>query len=793
MDKTLQVLILEDNPADAELIKFELEEAGIIFASKVVMTEEDFIHELHVFSPDVILSDYDLPRYTGALALVEAKRCCPDVPFILVTGAISEDRAIEILTSGAKDYVMKSRLNRLSSALQRAVAEAEEHRARKKAEEENRVASLYSRSLIEASLDPLVTISPDGKVMDVNKATEEVTGVSRDQIIGTDFADYFTEPEKAQAGYEEAFLNGSVRDYPLALRHISGLITEVLYNATTFADETGEVKGVFAAARDVTELKKAEKDLREAHRDLEDQVKKRTVALEAEIEERKKVEESLRGSERRERERAAELEALLDAAPTPIFIAHDPDCLRLTGNRAANDLLRIPRGSESSLSAPAEVRPRHFKAVRNGRELGDEELPAQRAARGTHVRDFEFSLVFNDGTIRHVLGYGTPLNDEKGHSRGAVHVLVDITEHKRAEDAVMRAKQEWERTFDAVPDLIAILDNNHHILRANRAMAERLGLTPAQCVGKTCYKVVHGTDSPPALCPHVLTLADDAEHMAEVHESCLGGYFLVSTTPITDELGRSIGSVHVARDINKRKEAEEAFKERTCQLEEANKELESFSYSVSHDLRAPLRAIDGYSRMILRKRGDQFDDETKRQFDQIRDSVKAMGRLIDDLLAFSRLGRQDLNKKSVNIHQLIEETWLELQSVNPDRRMSLKMNDTPPGWGDRALLKQVFVNILSNAVKFTRTRDVALIEAGGDKKETEIIYYMKDNGVGFEMQYHDKLFGVFQRLHSADEYEGTGIGLALVQRIIHRHGGRIWAEGKMDEGATFYFALPKTG
>jgi PAS domain S-box-containing protein len=295
MAESLRVLILEDNPADTELVQFELEEAGFAFIAKVVVTEEDYVSALQDFSPDLILSDYDLPKYDGASALVEAKRKCPDTPFILVTGAVTEDRAIDILTQGAKDYVLKSRLEqRLVPAVRRALAEAEEHRSRKQAQEELKAASLYSRSLIESSLDPLVMISPEGKVTDVNKATEEITGVTREQIIGSDFSDYFTEPEKARAGYKKVFSQGSVRDYPLAVRHITGHITEVLYNATVYENGKGEVQGVFAAAHDVTGLKKVEEELREAYRRLNEKDKIRTEERQAEIEARKKVEEALR-------------------------------------------------------------------------------------------------------------------------------------------------------------------------------------------------------------------------------------------------------------------------------------------------------------------------------------------------------------------------------------------------------------------------------------------------------------------------------------------------------------------
>ena len=220
-----------------------------------------------------------------------------------------------------------------------------------------------------------------------------------------------------------------------------------------------------------------------------------------------------------------------------------------------------------------------------------------------------------------------------------------------------------------------------------------------------------------------------------------------------------------------------------------NKELESFSYSVSHDLRAPLRAIDGYTRMILRDQREKLNDDAKRKFDLIRSNTQIMGKLIDDLLSFSRLGRLELNMSKLDMESLVNDVWMELQIINPDRKIDFKIKDIPPGWGDRTLIKQVYSNLLSNAVKYTKFKDKAYMETGGYTEGNENIYYIKDNGVGFDMEYYDKLFGVFQRLHSADDYEGTGVGLAIVQRIIHRHGGRVWAEGKVEEGATFYFTL----
>jgi PAS domain S-box-containing protein len=238
-------------------------------------------------------------------------------------------------------------------------------------------------------------------------------------------------------------------------------------------------------------------------------------------------------------------------------------------------------------------------------------------------------------------------------------------------------------------------------------------------------------------------------------------------------------------------ELEQRSAEHIALLEAANKELDSFSYSISHDLQTPLRAIDGYARMILRRQGDRFDEDTRTRFDVIRSNIQKMGQLIENLLAFSRLGRKQLSITEVDMDAVVKEAWEELRIINPDRAMTLRNNGLPPGMGDWGLIRQVVANILSNAVKFAKSRNEVIVEVGGYQKENETVYFIKDNGVGFDMAYYGKLFGIFQRLHNPDEYEGTGVGLAIAQRIILRHGGRIWAESKIDEGACFYFTFQR--
>jgi len=399
-------------------------------------------------------------------------------------------------------------------------------------------------------------------------------------------------------------------------------------------------------------------------------------------------------------------------------------------------------------------------------------------------RRFEFLHRLASGEIHPVEVFSGPIELE-----GRVllfSILHDITEQKQADEALRKSEERFRQLANSTFEGILIHDKGV-ILDVNQALTRLTGYDYEEAIGKSVFifiapesrEVVLQRMQNPSVAPIEISL------IKKDGTPCL---MEVAARDITYE-GKA-AKVIALRDITERKRAEKELIRRQALLEEANKELESFSYSVSHDLRAPLRAIDGYARMLLKKHGHEFDEDSLRKFNVIRSSTHMMGQLIDDLLAFSRLSRKNISRSKIDMEALIGDVWKEVQADTADRNINLTVNSMPSGYGDRALIKQVYMNLLSNAVKFTKFRDPALIEVGGYVDGNDDVYYVKDNGVGFDMTYYDKLFGVFQRLHKADEFEGTGIGLATVQRMINRHGGRVWAEGNVDKGATFYFSLP---
>jgi PAS domain S-box-containing protein len=395
------------------------------------------------------------------------------------------------------------------------------------------------------------------------------------------------------------------------------------------------------------------------------------------------------------------------------------------------------------------------------------------------------------------------IKDEQGNPKQVIGTWRNITERKQAEEALRESKEELQTIYNGMVDgvLIAVIETRRFI-HANSAICNMLGYSEAELLSMSVDEI-HPKDRLAYVFDKFKAQAEKRITLAE-NLPCLrkdGSIFYADVdTKLINYRGHPclVGFFH---DITGRKRAEEEIRklneeleqrvlQRTAQLEAANKELEAFSYSVSHDLRAPVRAIDGFSRILLEDYGDKYDAEGKRLVNIIRSNTKKMGELIDDLLALSRLGRKDIEISDIDMDKLVKGLFDELGLDTNNGKVQFNIKPLPSARGDAGMIHQVFANLLLNAIKFTKPKEAAVIEVGGYTENSKNVYYVKDNGVGFDMQYADKLFGVFQRLHSGDEFEGTGIGLAIVQRIIHHHGGRVWAEGKVNEGATFYFALP---
>ncbi|HET7624723.1 MAG TPA: ATP-binding protein [Verrucomicrobiae bacterium] len=392
----------------------------------------------------------------------------------------------------------------------------------------------------------------------------------------------------------------------------------------------------------------------------------------------------------------------------------------------------------------------------------------------------------------------------------ALHRALNQTEsriqQKRAEEALQSSEERYRSLVQLSPDA-TLVHCDGKIVFINAAGLKLIGAqSPRDLLGKSIMDFVH-PDYKNTVKKRLHTLFEQHKRVPFIEEKIvrLDGSTVdveVGAAPFMFE-GKFAAQV-IVHDVTSRKQSEEEIRrlnaeleervvERTTELETANKELEAFSYSVSHDLRAPLRHVEGFVEILRTTKSHLLDDEARSYLQTIADSARHMGKLIDDLLAFSRTARAEFLKMDVNLGEIVRDVLRELEPDAGERDVEWAVGALPEARGDPNLLRQVFTNLICNALKYTRPRKTARIEIGAEENDIEVIMFVKDNGVGFDKRYAHKLFGVFQRLHRAADFEGSGIGLANVRRIIQRHGGRTWAEGEVNVGATFYFSLPKNG
>ncbi len=400
-----------------------------------------------------------------------------------------------------------------------------------------------------------------------------------------------------------------------------------------------------------------------------------------------------------------------------------------------------------------------------------------------------------------------PLFDSDGKVTGVCGIVRDISKMKQAEAALRDSEMKFrestqllEALFDAIPDVIGIQDPEHHVVRYNRAGYEFLRQTPDGVAGCRCYELI-GKDRPCEECATSEVYQTLRPARREKFIAAMDVWLDCRAYPILDNDGKLVRVIEHLRDITEQKKAEaeihklneeleERVKQRTTQLEAANRELESFAYSVSHDLRAPLRHMAGFAGMLEEQLGDSIDETTADCVKRIARAAERMSTLIDDLLTFSRMTRAELRCSPFELSALFAEVREEVLQEADELTVEWDVGELPRVDADRSLMRQVLYNLFSNALKFSAGRDVVRIGFQVRQEGKSYVFRVADNGVGFDPRYQSKLFQIFQRLHSQDEFPGTGIGLANVQRIISRHGGKVWAEGEPGKGATFFFSIP---
>jgi len=641
------------------------------------------------------------------------------------------------------------------------------------------MASAYNRSLIEASLDPLVTISPDGTIRDVNKAAVRITGFTRGELIGTDFSNYFTEPEKAKAGYETVFRDGSVTDYELQIRHRNGTVTPVLYNASIFRDDAGNVVGVFAAARDITERKKADEAVKRA---------------------------------------GAYNRSLIEASLDPL-VTISPDGTISDVNAATVDVTGFSReeliGTDFSkyFTEPSKARAGYKKVFRDG-----------------FVTDYELQIRHRNGRITPVLYNASVFRDDAGNIAGVFAAARDITERKKAEEIIRRAGAYNRSLLEASLDPLVTINPDGTISDVNQATIKVTGFDREDLIGTDFSKYFTEPDKAKAGYETVFRDGSVTDYGLEIrHRHGRITPVLYNATVYKDDHGNVTGVFAAARDITERKRAEDALmrayneledrvRERTIKLQEANDslekeiterkataeelrkkseelarsnlELQQFAYVASHDLQEPLRAISGFTELLEKRYKGQLDDRADKYINFIIDGTKQMNQVIHDLLAYSRVQTKAHEFEFIDMNKSLKRALLNLHVSIQEKNAVIKTDTLPGIYADGIQITQLFQNLIGNALKFQKPGVTPEISVSVHKSGDYWAFSVTDNGIGIDPQYSERIFRIFQRLHAKGEYEGTGIGLAICKRIVERHGGEIAVRSEPGKGSIFSFTLP---
>jgi PAS domain S-box-containing protein len=636
---------------------------------------------------------------------------------------------------------------------------------RKAAAAELRESEARKTAIFEASLEAIVCVDQSGTVREWNAAAERIFGYPREEALGQRLDNLIV-----PTALRERYLHGLTDYLMTGVGSLIGRPIELVARRQNGAE--------FPIELAITAVNSSEPPM--------------FTAFIRDITERKRIEDALRQSEAR---KAAVVATALDA-----IVSIDHEGKIIEWNPAAEKIFGYSRALALGRNMAELIMPRsaveahragftRFLTSGRDRMLGQRTETAAMRANGA-----EFPV---EVTVTRIPGDEPPTYTA---------YIRDITERKRTEEALRKSEERFRLLVDGIDDYaIYMLDIHGRVITWNSG-AERIeGYRSNEIIGRRFTRFYTPEDIARRKPEQALAVATAEGRFRDeawsVRKDGSRYYASVVVTALRDEQGKLYGFSKISRDITKRHEAEQearrlqsklesSVKDRTAELQAAYQEMEAFSYSISHDLRAPLIHIGGFVEILQSEAASQLDEKSRQYLSTIAESTRQMGRMIDDLLAFSRMSRAELHKMRVSTADIVRNVLQDLQSETANRRIAWNIHDLPEVSGDPSLLRQVVYNLIANALKYTRTRDEARIEIGSTANDHETVFYVRDNGVGFDMKYVHKLFGVFQRLHSTAEFEGTGIGLANVRRIVQRHGGRAWAEGAVEAGATFYFSIP---
>ncbi|MDW7772892.1 MAG: PAS domain-containing protein [Desulfobulbaceae bacterium] len=653
---------------------------------------------------------------------------------------------------------------------------------------------LNAKALISISWGPdLILLYNDG--------LKSLIGDKHPHAMGKPIREVFPEIVETDRPLVERVMSGrgaaAVPNLVLPINR-NGRIEEACFEYTLnpITCEDGTVGGIFAIAAETTNLVRAERRMNDLQQELENRVLERTqqfkesnLLLQQEIAERKQSEDQVPDGR-------AKLEAALHSMTDAVFIA-DAEGNFIDFNDAYVSYYRF-RNREECARSFSEL-PAIFELFfADGKPVPLEQWAAPRALRGETVTNAEYILRRRDTgetwTGRYNFG---PIRNRENEIVGAVVTAQDITELKRAEEEKQRTYALLEGITTGTEDPIVALDENFNFLYFNNAYAREFKMLWGQDIriGTSLIEFLAPWPEYQSMAEEFWSRSLNGEFFSTIMECGTSEQekqvYDLKFNPLYDNDGRLFGAAHIMRNITERRRNEKERERLIGELEEAIKELEGFTYSVSHDLRAPIRHLASYTHLLQQERCRAKDEKCRKYLKIINNASRKLGMLVDELLEFSRMGRADMVKTTVDLRSLVEEIVLFYSRENRHRRIQWHVHPLPEVTGDPGMLHLVFSNLIANAVKFTGRRETAVIEIGSREKDDTYEIYIKDNGIGFNMEYHDKIFGIFHRLHISEEFEGTGIGLANVLRIILRHGGRVWAEGKIGKGATFYITLPR--